>query len=304
MNSKMKKFSAIAIAASLFITLSLNAQVNDGFHLGVGPSFSLSGIGVDVAFQPYVSFVQVRTGFTFFPYTYTSKEFEVKEKELNDNYRVNGNVALKVHPNFDAFRFLVDLYPGKNSGFHFTVGAYFNVKPQDGLINLTTANPIPLERKNGANWVPAADDYGNTGYQVNDAEGNERYVITSDKEGYLKANISMGGLRNDFSLPFFRPYLGIGFGRNLAMNKRVAFSFDLGVLYCGKYSINVWGFSPAKSELPSEAHFYSVTLDDVNSILEGADVGEAKDIVNKVYPVLEKIPVAPVMKFNLIVRIF
>lgn len=304
----MKKFSALAIAASLFFSLGLSAQDNMGLHLGAGLSAGFDGVGADVVFQPYIPYVQLRAGFSTLPYTYSSKSFEIKEKELINNYRINGEVAVKVSPNFDAAHLFADIYPGASTKFRFTLGAYFNINPNYGLIHISTAQPLPLEHKSGDTWSPASNDFGQTGLQVNDENGNEKYIITTDKEGYMHASLGMGGLRNDFNLPLFRPYLGIGFGRGLVPDKRVTFLFDLGVIYCGKYSIEVNGYSPSHHETFEEAHLYELTSEDVTSIINSVSDSDSKaeiqEISDKVFYWMNKIPVAPVFKFSVLVRIF
>lgn len=304
----MKKFSALAISAALFISLGLNAQSpNTGLRLGAGINFGLDGVGADVVFQPYIPYIQIRGGYSFLPYSYKSQDFAVDKVEMLNNYRINGDVGITVKPNFDAFHLLVDLFPGANTNFHFTVGAYFNVKPNDGLIHIQTTNPIPLEHKDGETWSPAKNDFGNTGLMVKDSNGNEKYIITTDDQGYMHASLSMGGLRDDFNLPVFRPYFGIGVGRGLSANKRVAFLFDFGVIYCGKYSIDVNGYSPSSGELTTEAHLYNLAQEDAISIAQSVapdKLEEIQPIIEKVYGILDKAPVAPVLKFNLLVRIF
>ena len=301
----MKKLVAFAIAAVLLVAQQpLRGQTPDNLHIGAGVSVGLEGVGVDLVVQPVVSFLQVRAGFAFVPYTYTSKPFEVKEKELINNYRINGNFAANAKLNFNAIHLLADFYPFKSSSFHATVGAYFSTHANDGLVSISTNGPIPLEHKEGGAWVPAKNSYGNTGLEVKDAEGNQRYIITTDQRGFLKANLALGSPLKNYNLPAVYPYVGVGFGRGVA-GGRVTFNFDLGVLYCGRYTLNVNAYSPSNFETYEEAHMYTVTREDFESIVTsmGSDTQNIVDIGNKVYNVLNKLPIAPIMRFGVIVKI-
>jgi hypothetical protein len=300
----MKKFLTAAAALCLLLSPAAFAQ-DKGFHIGVAPEIGLDGVGADIAIQPILPFLQLRGGFSFVPYTYKSKTFEIKEVELINNYRANGEISVNVHPNFDNIHVLADLYPFSKSSFHLTVGGYFGLKGDDGLVRISTGQPIPLEHLSGGKWEPAQNDYGKTGLELKDSEGNQRYIVTTDTEGYLHANIAMGKPLENTKLPSVYPYLGIGFGRPFAGN-RVSFNFDLGVLYCGKYTINVMGYSPSKFEAYDEAHWYSVERDDINNLLESVAKDKRESVMNvvdKVYPWLEKLPVAPMMRFSLFIKI-
>ena len=300
----MKKILTAILSGALFLSQAVYAQDN-GIHIGVAPELGLDGVGVDLAIQPYLSFLQVRAGFSFVPYTYKSKTFTLNEVKLMNNYRANGDISLNVHPNFDNIHLLVDYYPFSSGNFHITAGGYFGLKGNDGLINISTAQPVPLEHQTGGSWAPAENDYGKTGLEVKDIEGNQRYIITTDTEGYLHASLAMGKPLANTKLPSVYPYLGIGFGRPFA-GSRVSFNFDLGVIYCGNYTVNVMGYSPSKFEAYDEAHWYSVERDDLANILESLsqeNKDKVMDIADKVYPWLNKLPIAPMMRFSLFIKI-
>ena len=98
----MKKILTAILSGALFLSQAVYAQDN-GIHIGVAPELGLDGVGVDLAIQPYLSFLQVRAGFSFVPYTYKSKTFTLNEVKLMNNYRVAFNVKRKISNYFGRF---------------------------------------------------------------------------------------------------------------------------------------------------------------------------------------------------------
>lgn len=115
-------------------------------------------------------------------------------------------------------------------------------------------------------------DWGTAGIKLGD------YRVTSDSQGNVEADIKVAK---------FKPYLGIGFGRAVP-KKRVSFNFDLGVQFWG--SPGVW--TNTKDDFGNTS-YSKLTKKDVDN--EDAD---------KVFDIMEKISVCPVISFRINGRIF
>ena len=99
-------------------------------------------------------------------------------------------------------KLLLDVFPFRNTPFHFTTGFYIGT---DEIIK--AENTIPV----------TAFDKGE-GILIGD------YIVEFDQDGIAKATIKVNK---------FRPYVGIGFGRSVP-RKRIGVSGDLGVMFWGK----------------------------------------------------------------------
>lgn len=220
--------SLIAFSLSLFV---LSAQDNDlkkdkmlFNHVAVGVSAGLDGVGGHVAL-PMGRHFSLRGGYTFIP-TYNTKiqdipiigskinaedlQFTVNEGDAAnertfDLTKVDFGLTLN---NFGP-HLLLDLYPGKKSGFHFTVGA---VMSQEKLLDASIDLSDQLTQ----------DDIEHLGFAYKDIE------ISPDPNGVVHVDLRQNKIR---------PYVGIGFGRPLNMRHRVSVNFDLGVVYTGQMKV-------------------------------------------------------------------
>ena len=102
--------------------------------------------------------------------------------------------------------------------------------------------------------------------------------ITTDKNGVVNADLNVNA---------FRPYVGIGVGRPVP-NKRVGFSFDFGVYFTGGWQ--VWTTGRNTESFTNE--YIRLTSASVDN----------KD--NGVIDVLGNIPVYPVLRFRVNVKLF
>ena len=160
---------------------------------------------------------------------------------------------------------LLDLFPFKNGGLHFTVGAYMFFK--NGIVHVETDKPLPIPQR----------EYASTGVEF----GGTKY-LTTDPQGYVQADVRLG------TNPI-KPYIGLGFGRAVA-DARVKFFMDLGAIYSGSIDPVVYDYGiRGKADAPI---VNIVTSSDV----ENRDQGWVDKI--------SAIPVWPVVKLNLFIRIF
>ena len=286
----MKRITAILLAtACSFFTLTAFAQEIENEndtpkkdqlifnHLSAGVSFGLDGVGAHLA-APIGPHFSVRAGYTFIPsYNTTIPDMPIignKIKQEDLIVTVNEGSPDERTFDFNTVDFgytinnfgphlLVDMYPGKKSGFHFTVGAV--MATSNKFLDLSADLSKQLDPSDYAHYGIVYKDLG---------------PITTDQKGVLHAD-----LRNNQ----FRPYLGIGFGRPLNMRHRVSVNFDLGVVYLGKSKLYTYDYGGVGG-----------AIDDVeitSAKIENEDDGLIDDV-------LGKIPVFPVMKLSINVRLF
>ena len=260
-------------------------------HLGIGISAGLDGIGGDIAL-PVGRHIQLRAGYASgFPslIKYVSPAVHVNmSKADGDPWDINADIAGQANLGLDAARIMLDLYPSKSSGFRITAGAYFAFQPEVGLIHLQTVEPLPL----------GPDDRGKTGITL-DREGAPSELLTTDLEGTMALDIKMGAPVS--SMPWLRPYVGIGLGRVLP-NKRVNFCFDLGAIYTGGFGLYGWDYSDLALGT-GDAKRVQIKSTDVNALKDVIGEGNVGKI-SQIMGFAENLPVWPVLKFTVAVRLF
>ena len=198
-----KKLLATSLAAMAMALFSMPAQAQDKVeefgifdHLSAGLTLGTTGIGIDLA-APVTEYLQVRAGYNFCS--------GIKYKEDID-YRAKGQPTKKTEVegklHLGTAKLLLDVFPFRNTPFHFTTGFYIGT---DEIIK--AENTIPV----------TAFDKGE-GILIGD------YIVEFDQDGIAKATIKVNK---------FRPYVGIGFGRSVP-RKRFGVSGDFGVQFWGK----------------------------------------------------------------------
>ena len=292
----MKKAIAILLAAAAIFS-SVNASAQDKWvfnHLGIGVSAGLDGFGADLII-PVTPFFQLRGGYAMQPLSYDIEKASFNpnmSKANGDVWNLNQDIIPRVQANLDAAHLFLDIYPGKKTGLHLTVGAYYGMHPENGgPYRLTTTEPLGIDE----------EDKGTLGIVLNEEEGRQ---ITTDKDGNLMLDISLGNpLAEKYGIPAnIYPYAGIGFGRNLSKN-RIGFSMDLGVIYSGRLGLNGYDYSRESTAGVQNVPIHAADL----QALKKLDNGKYSDIVDMVAPYYEKaesLPVTPVLKFNLTFRLF
>ncbi len=270
----MKKFTAflLVLACSLF-TLNAFAQDNENEtpkkdqlifnHLSAGVSVGLDGVGAHLA-APLTPYVGVRAGYTFIPsYNTTIMDIPFVGSKIDQEdlkFKVNEGQPnerefdlSKVDFGFDLNNFgphlLFDVYPGKKTGFHFTLGA----------VMAQSENFLAVTADLSKQLLP--NEYASFGISYKNVED-----ITTDQNGFLHLDLRSNKLH---------PYLGIGFGRPLNMRHRVSVNYDLGVVYLGKAEVYSYDFN-APGHTTADVQITSAKL-------ENEDDGVIDDIIGK-YP--------------------
>lgn len=264
----MKKSTAFLAALALLLPcLSVHAQEQDDKqifnHMGAGLTVGLDGVGLEVA-APLTPYLQLRGGYSFFPYTYKNV-FHIKKFVVNDGTVVDltdlpiSATAWKG----GVGKVLVDIFPGKETTFRFTAGAFFGSgKLIAATGDLTSAITPDLYRT---------------------MVGYKGIQASTDENGYAYI---------DAIVPKVLPYLGIGFGRGVNLKSRVGAAFELGAVYTGGLKITTYDFSHPL-EVKTSVITSSDTVDDAGKMLDNG-------IIDKV----SAVPVFPIMKFSIFVRLF
>ena len=301
----MRKILSAILAMGLAVSAS--AQDYSGNdpqlfnHLAVGLDLiNLNGIGIQVA-VPVTPFMQLRGTFDFMdahvavynavvksvanskniealkgginPFLYSAKDLGIEA----GSYKID-QVDIAATLQSRNINLFLDLFPGKNTNFHFTVGAVFSLTPKGNITATATAlyqghNAIPESK-----WTTA---------RICD--------ITTDKEGLLQVGVQ-------YKLNTIRPYFGIGAGRPVSRDKRVSVSFDFGVQYTGGLRLVSYDYfdNPDK---PKTVVLDAAWLDKYPDIKEGIGEQSYNDI-KKYMGYLNMVPVVPVLKLSLFVRLF
>lgn len=183
-------------------------------------SAGVSTMGLTLeALTPINSYLKLRGGIDLF--FYNSKHYEVGiDDPQGDLVRLFGykpNLAIKGKNHMIHAHTLVDFYPVPDGLFFLSGGFYFgqNKTALGGYLidhhgdraTPTTVDGVPLP------WPEYLDFQGN---QIKLNEGN------------MKADVTLGSI--------IKPYLGIGIGR-VVSNKKLGFSFELGMMYQGDYEL-------------------------------------------------------------------
>ena len=309
----MKKTLSALLA--LFVSLSSFAQMTmpDQYlfeeekpdpmlfnHMAVGVDLlSLNGLGLQLAL-PVTQHFQLRAGFDFMdlhmaiangivkgaastgnidalknginPFSYSIQNVNIDE----DGIKVD-QVDLSATFQSRNLNLLFDLYPGKNTIFHFTVGAFFSLAPK----GLLTASATALYK--GENAISPAD-----------RTKTEVMGITTDKDGRLQMAVQ-------YKLNAVRPYFGIGTGRPVSPDRRVSVAFDLGVQYTGGIKLVSYNYM-GRPDNPEKVYLDGAWLDKYPETRDY--LGEDYDKAKKIMDILDHVPVTPVLKLSLFVRLF
>lgn len=268
----MKRLLTLVLAFSCSLS-AMNIYAQDGDssqkkdnlifnHLSAGVSVGLDGVGAHLA-APIGRHFGVRAGYTFIPsYNTTIPDIPIVGSKIDANdlkFTINegepsqrdidlSKVDFGLTINNFGPHLLVDLYPGKKSGFHFTLGA---VMAQDKHFLSTTADLSGQLQPN---------EYASLGISYKGIPD-----ITTDENGILHLDLRSNSIH---------PYAGIGFGRPLNMRHRVSVNFDLGIVYLGKAEVYSYDYAAAGGKADVQI---------TSAGLENEDDGVIDDIISK-YP--------------------
>ena len=266
----MKK-SLLVLCLCSVMGIQKKAESNIANHLGAGLEVGTTGIGFEVA-TPITDYVQVRAGMAILP------SFKVKNIGVNMNVddnqwrdlqqitgyygdrpkdvKIDGKVAKA------DFKLLFDVFPFKRSSFHITAGFYAG---KSQLIEVYTTNNQEV--------MEAITEYNNSDPQYGQIGAQLGDFFLTPNGNQIKGFVKVKG---------FKPYVGIGFGRAIPKDTRLAFAFDLGVQF----------WSTPKFYVEQQQGEVELTKKDVGN----EDGGFVK--------VMSKITVYPCLNFRLTGRIF
>lgn len=246
-------------------------------HLSAGVNLGTDGWGLEVA-APITPYVAVRTGFSSIPKIgFTVKNIDVHKNssaKAGESGSSTENISLDFKLKMTNWKLLFDIYPSKNSSFHFTLGAFVG---GDEFVTAEYDGGRPAD----GNWATYPTDHRNQGIKV----GEDWFGITG--ENWTKAAIKVNN---------FKPYVGIGFGRAVKQAPGLAFNFDMGVQFWGKPK--VYGMVQHLDNL-GFVDGYEFREADINGYQ-----GDGKDATEEAAKWLSKLTVWPTLSFRLTYTIF
>ena len=262
----MKKLLTLLLASAL-LAGTASAQDKQVFnHLAVGATMGFDGVGLEVA-APITPILQLRGGYSvFIPNKITVNNLEILPETVKidgDSRPLRSVTPVTAHFNFGGPKLFLDIFPGRSTSFHFTVGAYF-------------ANPALVSFDVDLRKTLTPDEYASVYFEI--VDDNPASAISSDKQGFAHA---------DYYGNRFRPYVGLGFGRGVNLDRRVSVTFDMGVVYWGSPKVEAYDYSIIET-----GHAVPITSDMLNHRDEG------------LMDALHKVSILPVLKLNVFVRLF
>lgn len=235
---KIKTFIIIGVAFLSSVGASAQGQDNNLFnHLSVGLNVGTPGIGLDVA-MPVCNYVQVRAGFAVFPKLKTDDQYDLDKSAISSSVpssvvsQIPDHIDIEAKTGFTNGMLLFDIFPSKNSVFHFTAGAYF------GSSKIVEAYNMESGLLKAVSAYNSYDGVEKIGVEFGD------YLLTPDADGNVKAKIETAS---------FKPYLGIGFGRAVPKTKRVGFMFELGCQFWGSPKVYCNDVQLSDADIDGEA---------------------------------------------------
>lgn len=244
----MKKLAILTLGLALLLPADVKAQDSELFNqLGLGISLGTDGIGFEAA-TPIGNYVQARTGISFMPaFTYSDDVNYGNRSGQVDGKKVNAEGTLHM----TDWKLLFDIYPFKNTAFHFTAGFYLGKK----AVVTAKNTEVPSVLKDGGYILIGGHPFG------------------ANEEGVANIEVRVSN---------FKPYLGIGFGRAIPRENRFAVTCDLGVQFWGKPKVYSW------SQDILDQGFHEVKYKDIDPDGSAADARKAIKIINKigVWPVI------------------
>jgi hypothetical protein len=196
----------LAVICCFTFSATVKAQkAFDQFSAGLEAGTYGPGITTSTSLSPNF---KLRGGFDYFCLS-PSLDFSISpEGYLPDVIATATNLSGSLYDpklSFVNFKLLIDYYPFKNGIFSLSAGAYIG------------SNSISVKGK--------INNY-DSDYIFN---LNDDIIVQPNIDGSFDAKVKLGGV--------IKPYFGIGFGRSIA-KKRIAFKFDLGIIYQGDFKFD------------------------------------------------------------------
>jgi hypothetical protein len=218
----MKRIKLNLVLAALILTGSIpvfGQHSMDAFSgLSVGLKFSpFMGYGLELA-TPLSNHFILRGGLTLTGGVETPDVNVALPDDDNTLYDAFGYVPVyraRAGMNFTHGNVLVDIHPA--GIFHLTAGVFFGSShiTLNGFLADSRNNNIPSVLKDDKHEWPTVNF------------GDQNLVLEG---GRANLDLRLG----DSAV---KPYIGMGVGRAIAKNSRVAFKFEIGAMYNGGYSL-------------------------------------------------------------------
>lgn len=269
----MKRFVILVSALTLLMPLHMSAQVSMAAGVGLGV---MDGAGIGVAFGVSDA-LNIRAGVGLFP-NGLIKEYDIDLPKWGSNPATSTALTGKLP---SSGNILVDYHPGGGS-FRLTAGAFVG---SGSLVTVYNTKALP-------------DSYHNVGISYY-ADGNRNnddpanfYRIQADEKGVLNGT---------FKASPVRPYVGIGFGSAIPRG-RVGAAFDLGLEYTGGLDLRADARN-IKSDVESLKMTSAGVLETVK-LIRGYDTQKSYDKYIDYVDKLRSVPVLPVMRISVFVKLF
>ena len=184
-------------------------------NMSVGMKISTLGYGLEAA-TPLNNMLMLRlginltNGISFREYNFV---FFDKNDQFFESFDYVPELRIKPGIDFSHGNLLLDFHPA--GIFHLTAGAFVgksHLKVEGRLVDSENHNSILLPGKIEWPVIEIAED--------------QRIDLT---DGQARLDLQMGNT--------FKPYLGIGIGRAVPKNRRIAFKFELGVVFQRGYTL-------------------------------------------------------------------
>ncbi len=270
----MKKIiKMILLAALLAAPRPASAQpeysVYDGWfnHIAIGATVGMDGVGFEVATN-FARRFEIRGGASWMPNIGPTVPFKIT---LDDTWIVNQKLWAKGVFTGSRANIMLDFYPGRRSGFRFTVGAFYEF--DSNVIRGYTLEPIQIGKEN----------WGKLPYRVNGQQ------FTTDLQGYVRAGLAGNK---------FRPFIAIGNGHCIAKNQKNQCGVDFGIIYLGRMIPYSFDYSSGRQETVVFTEETMQTLQD-----EVLKVHGAIDSMN-IFTWLTTIRFMPVLRLTFTIRAY
>ena len=216
--TSFKRILSLAALMMLLVGSTAAADKNLFNHMSLGLNIGMNGVGIDMGL-PMTNYFALRAGYNWFPKLKYSTPVDLKGTAVSGAQTWPDEIDVQGKLNLSTAHALIDFYPSKEHGFHFTVGAYFG---QKSIVDVYNKEPGALRDVYNYNHTASGSPIG---VSLGD------YLLVPDSEGNVAA---------DFRVRKVRPYMGIGFGHAVPKG-RFTCQFDLGVQFWNKPEVWVKG---------------------------------------------------------------
>lgn len=264
----MKKISTLIVALAVSLgSIPAFAQKQDNQlanHLALGVTLGLDGIGLEAAL-PITPYVQARAGYSIFPYTY-KRNMNLGNVEIGGETKSLDNVPFAATLwKGGTGKLLFDIFPGKKTPFHFTVGLYIG----SGKF---------IHAQADLSGILDPSDYATLAVMY------DKLKVSTDPKGIVSLDNKMGVVT---------PYVGIGVGRAVRPGSRVSVSFDLGALITGGSKFQTYNYVNLEGKAQPVVLTSELLTDEDGHYSDG-------EWVNRI----SRFPVLPMLKLNVFIRLF